>query len=312
MIFFVYKLEFVNGKVYIGMSRASAGGPFTNRLRGHERSAKRGSDNPVHAAWRKYGAPTQTILSQHDTREECAMAEVAAIKAHDALNPAKGYNLMAGGEGLNAPVGSAVHALMREKVWSNPERSAKLKASLRGRKPSPATLEAFREWYATPEAKAQRRAIADALWSRPGFRDERSRSTTQQMTPEARAHLSSIHSGRADPRTAEGKAVAVEKQRAFWASPVGQQAARDGRIAVWSKPENRAKVKAATDTWRASDRNKEQCKQMAKLAAAVCSKRVRDTRTGIEYESQRAMAQALGLSDAAISMRVKAGKVTRL
>lgn len=312
VVFFVYKLTFVNGKLYIGMSKTDKSGLFTNRFRQHARSAKNGSKNPVHSAWRKHGAPTLSVLSLHATREECALAEVEAIKAHDALNPGKGYNLMAGGEGMNAPIGSAMYELMREKVWSNANRRAKLSAALKGRKPSDATLDAYRKWASTPEGKARKALAAFDLWNKPGYREQKSQSVRRQMTPEAREHLSRLHSGRVDPRTPEGKAAAAEKLAAYLATPEAKESARKGHAAMWSNAENRAKWKAVTDQWRSSERNREQCKQMAVLSAAACSKRVMDTRTGIEYASQRAMAKALGLSEAAISLRVKSGLVVRI
>lgn len=312
MIFFVYRLTFSNGKVYIGMSKTDAKGLCTKRFREHERSARSGSKNPVHFAWRKHGAPTQTILSRHATREECAAAEMAAIQSHKALNPAVGYNLAAGGEGLNAPSGSRIHALMREKVWGNPERCAKISAALKGRPVCAESLEGFKAWIASPHGREQRRQIARDMWSNPEHRATISERTKLQMTPEARAHLSHKHAGRDDPRTPEGKSAAIKAQIAFANSPAGKEACRKGHAAMWANPENRAKVKAGTDQWRASDRNKAQCKEMAKRAAAICARRVRDVATGIEYESQRAMAQALGVSDSAISYRVKAGTVARI
>lgn len=309
-IFFVYVLKFKNGKVYVGMSRTDKSGSFERRYRVHKHDAESGRGFLVHAAWRKHGAPQQEIIGVYPTREMCATAEIDAIKRYDSLNPSKGYNLMAGGEGLNAPPGSEMHKLMCDRVWGNPERRAKCSAALKGRKPSDATTRAYMEWCAAnPHLKSE---AARRTWQDPEYKAKRSELTKLQMTPEARAHLSHVHAGRTDPRTQEGKATAAMKRNDYLASERGKQACAHGQSIMWAKPENREKWKAGTDRWRASERNKLQCREMAKLSAAACSKRVRDVHTGAEYDSQRQMAKALGLSDATISLRVKAGSVIRI
>ena len=132
-IFFVYLLTFANGKVYVGMSKTDSRGRTDNRYRQHEWTAKSGKLSPIYNAWRKHGAPVQSITSTHPTREACALAEIDAIQAYDSMNPARGYNLQPGGQGLHAPAGSAVYELMRAKVWHNPERRRKASEALKGK-----------------------------------------------------------------------------------------------------------------------------------------------------------------------------------
>lgn len=312
MVFFVYKLTFSNSKVYIGMSRTDKKGSFGARYRNHASDARRGKDNLMHAAWRKHGAPVQTILSIHEKREDCALAEIASIKEYDSLNHDKGYNLMAGGEGLNAPAGSAMYALMREKVWNNSTRRKKLSDSLRGRKPSAETIDAYKKWAASPEGKARRTDVAVKMWSRDGHREMMAEHTRKQMTKEAKAHLSKIRMGHPDERSLESRERHRIKVSAFMNSPEGKEIARRGQSAMWANPENRRKVKAATDKWRESDRNKEHCKEIAKLSAKACSRKVRLIDQDLIFNSQREMARHYGVSEASVSHWVKDGKAVRI
>src|ERR1700739_524077 len=111
-VYFVYLLTFPNAKVYVGMSKTDAKLRTDNRYKQHAWEARRGKQSPLYNAWRKYGVPPLTLLSTHATRAECALAEIDAIQAHDSMNPEFGYNLQPGGQGMNAPVGSARHELL--------------------------------------------------------------------------------------------------------------------------------------------------------------------------------------------------------
>ena len=311
IIFFVYLLVFPNGKFYFGMSRTDKKGLYTNRYRNHALAARKGKDFPLYRAWRKHGSPELIIASEHPNREECAQAEIASIAFFDSNKPENGYNLMAGGEGLNAPKGSEMYALMMGKVWRNPERIAKLSASLKGRKPSEETLRAYQEWLQNGglEIKAEN---ARRQMAQPGVREAASERTRLQMTPEARAHSKHIHTGREDPRGPEGKERQRVAVKAYGSTPEGKAAARKGYEVFASKPEAVENNRAALKLWRSSEANRENNKRRAQLSAAKCSRRVEDIETGVIYPSQRAMARALGLSEAAISLRVKAGTVRRV
>jgi hypothetical protein len=293
------------------MSRTDAKGLYTARFLNHRRDAKKGKDLPVYRAWRKHGEPRFHVISEHGNREECAVAERAAIDLFDALNPAKGYNLTEGGGGMHAPKGSRVHVVMTEKVWANPERNAKLSKALKGRAPAAETIAAYREWL-DAGGREIRSEQSKRRWAKPGMRDHMSAKTKAQMTPEVRQHLSRIHTGRPDPRSDAGKQAQREKNRAYLATPEGKASARRGYDAWAANPDNIATNRKALDGWRASDENRRNCQRMAALAAEKCRRGVEDLETGIVYASQREMARALGLSDGAVSLRVKNGKARRV
>lgn len=311
VIFFTYCLVFANGKIYVGMSRTDRKGLFTARYNNHARDVKKGRQSPVYRAWRKHGAPFQYVLTQHETREECAASEIALIDLFDARNPEIGYNLVPGGGGMHAPKGSPIYELMMEKVWMNPERRAKCSVALKGRSVSPETIEGFRNWAETEGPQMLRERMAKR-WGQPGAREHQAQKTREQMTPEAREHLRKIHTGRPDPRSEEGKQRQREKVKAYLATPEGKASARRGYAAFVANPDNLAARDQALGEWRASDANRENCKRIAQLSAEKCKRPVEDLKTGVVYPSQRDMAVALGISDGAVSLRVKKGTARRL
>lgn len=307
---FVYLLLFSNGKVYVGMSKTDRHGLYTSRYNNHAREAKNGNPLLVYNAWRKHGAPIQSILSIHETREECCLAEIDAIEKYDSTNPKNGYNILKGGQGQDSATNPIMYEIMRQKVWSNPNWRKKVSDALKGKPVSVATINGYKKWCKeNPELKAEAAKLA---WRDPQYKAMKSEATKLQMANGGAEHLKIKFKGRGDIRSHEGKEAQREKTKLFLKTDAGKEALKKAATATWSKPENREKILASLDKWRASDKNKEQCKAMAKLAAQKCSIKVRDNATGIVYNSQREMAQALGISDGAISLRVKKGNVTRL
>lgn len=307
-IYFVYLLTFANGKIYAGMSKTDKNGAYTNRYRAHGHAANHGKKLPIYNAWRKHGAPAQTVLSKHETREACALAEKAEIASRNCCDPKIGYNLMAGGEGLHAPKGSAMYAIMREKVWNNPEVREKQRAAHKGKRPSDQCLKA------SVKARGEdwRAKMQEKVWGNPEQQAARSERTRQQMANGGAENIARIRREQGDRRTPEQVALHAKHMQAFMNSPEGKEIAKQGYAAMTANPENLEKMRKGQADWRASERNKAQCKEMAQKSAAVCRKQVKDLNTGIVYPSQREMAHALGLSDASISKQVKAGKIIRI
>lgn len=126
--------------------------------------------------------------------------------------------------------------------------------------------------------------------------------------PEWRANISERFKGRRDVRSSEGK----ERQRASVAAHARAGHARKMRSVAFSNPETVRKFEAGRAKWRESARNRSNCQRIAALSARACSRAVKDLKSGIEYPSQRAMAAALGVSDATISRRVTRGTCARL
>lgn len=272
---FVYLLLFSNGLVYVGMSQTDPHGSYSVRFRAHRRAAMIGQNTPVYRAWREVGEPQFEIVAEYNDRAECAAAEISAIAFLDA-QAAGGYNVLAGGDG--------------------PDELVKAH---------------YRRWLDAGGRDQLAQRVREH-YQKPGVREASSARTKAQMTPEARARLSVIHSGRRDPRSAEGKEAQRAAIKAYLSTPAGKASARRGQAAARANPETVAKMNAGLTSWRSSDANAEHCKRIAEASKAVNNRAVRDNDTGIEYPSQRAMAQALGVSDAIITKRVKSGRATRL
>lgn len=276
-VFFVYSLTFANGKIYIGASRTSPRGSYTSRYRGHAAYANAGSDLPVHVAWREFGAPAITILSKHNNKEDSLKEEVNAIAKAKSYEEDVGYNIQGGGNGKSAMATPRYRELMTKKVWSKGEWKASISAA-----------------KSTPERK---KAASDA--------------TRGRMSNGGATHLSKTLKGKSDNRSAETKEAQREIVRAFMNSEEGVAAAKRGYAAFAADPQNIANNRAALERWWGSDEHKEHCRRIAKKSAEKARKKVMDSATGIVYESQLAMSQALGVSDATISRRVKSGLVVR-
>ena len=90
----LYRLDFSNGKSYIGITTKTA----QKRFNGHRLRVSSGVlDNTLmYNAWRKYGEPKLIILAileNHMLKE----TEIAAIKAYNTFAP-NGYNTTPGGD----------------------------------------------------------------------------------------------------------------------------------------------------------------------------------------------------------------------
>ena len=97
----LYKIDFPNGKAYVGVSKYTA----DVRLRGHLAYAfNKNSAHAVHRALRKFwfggGVKVNTLVVASDTRY-LLLLERRAIAAYGTLG-ALGYNMTSGGDGVRA------------------------------------------------------------------------------------------------------------------------------------------------------------------------------------------------------------------
>jgi group I intron endonuclease len=100
----------VNGKLYVGCTRVS----LKRRWSQHLSCARKGSQLALHRALRKYTEQNFTIQCLEVLSTQAAMleAEVSQIAAHHCMVP-EGYNLTAGGEGVDFTVPEAREKMMR-------------------------------------------------------------------------------------------------------------------------------------------------------------------------------------------------------
>jgi hypothetical protein len=98
---YIYKIEFPNGKHYIGLTSRT----LEQRTKEHKRRAKGGDAQYLYNALRKYDMVDTFELIEIDTsetKEELCELEIEYIQDYNSyyLNE-KGYNMTFGGEGLN-------------------------------------------------------------------------------------------------------------------------------------------------------------------------------------------------------------------
>ncbi len=146
-MYYLYQLTFSNGKVYIGQTVRT----MNVRIAQHRTAAKRGSNLPVHNAWRKHGEPSVSILLECDCAETLHQAEIDMIRKCGTLVP-DGYNLSLGGE--TAPSKS-------------PEVAAKISAKAKGRKiaDTSAVSEGVRRNWQSNEYRKKVIDGVNAAWS---------------------------------------------------------------------------------------------------------------------------------------------------
>lgn len=97
----IYKIQFPNGKNYIGLTTTS----LEQRRQEHKYCAKRGNTNILYKALRKYDMVNTFKLIEIDTadtlKELCEMEIGYIIKYNSYYENSNGYNMTYGGEGTN-------------------------------------------------------------------------------------------------------------------------------------------------------------------------------------------------------------------
>jgi len=159
----IYRLDFVNGKAYIGVSVNSA----AVRYHSHARTAARKGKLPVHRAWRSVGTPKLTVLAIVE-RADAYETERRAISVFRTLVP-DGYNLALGG---NAP------------PTTSPLVAAKVSRALKGR----------------PRPNWVRIKIGNGNRGKVRTQETIAVLVASHSRPETRALLSALNSGHNNPR----------------------------------------------------------------------------------------------------------------
>ena len=209
-LFYLYCLDFPNGKKYVGLSNDPV-----KRLRLHRFFAREGR-LPVNAAFRKHGAPQLRILCVGD-RTYIAELEIKAIAAFRTREQEFGYNVSLGGELSPSlvPELAARAGLARRGRPHSAEHRARIAAANTGR-------------THTPEARANMSA------AKMGNKYNQGRS----LPSETRAKISAAHIGMPNPRKGiptgrpgpnKGKSPSAETRAKISAASLGRKASIEAR-----------------------------------------------------------------------------------
>lgn len=110
----IYKIDFPNGKSYIGQSNN-----IIRRIREHNCEEKQ---LVINNAIKKYGKVKEFILLEEispDNKELMNEREKYYIQLYDTTNKDKGYNISIGGEGFNRVITEKIRNLQRDIINSN-------------------------------------------------------------------------------------------------------------------------------------------------------------------------------------------------
>jgi group I intron endonuclease len=123
----VYRLDFPNGKVYIGQTATH----LKNRINAHKHHLDR-KTRLVNAIL-KYQSFTVSVIKQCDGYVELDECEVAMIKLFDSTDKSKGYNTTSGGQSNHTKevppeVGDKISQALKLR-YSNPKNREKLKVA---------------------------------------------------------------------------------------------------------------------------------------------------------------------------------------
>lgn len=151
----LYKLDFTNGKSYIGITTGSALG----RLKSHRKAANGSRDAALYHAWRKHGEPQLVVLAVVEDKD-LAETEVRAIKAFGTLAP-NGYNMVDGGQPfpMKDPAIAKKSGDSRKGRKFSDEHRAKIAAAMTGNQHSKGLKR-------SDEFRAKMSAIRKADWER--------------------------------------------------------------------------------------------------------------------------------------------------
>lgn len=179
---FLYRLDFPNGKSYVGITTGSV----ERRFRGHKKAASDGKKTLLYKAWRKYGDPFVVVIAEIDDSLLCDQ-EIKAIKEFSTLMP-NGYNMTVGGEVSPMTIPEVVAEFSRSKIGHRPCDKAFEEAikATKGKKRPPEVVQKMSEngsmrrpetrakqaaTLATKECRARFSCAAAVVWAKKQGRE---------------------------------------------------------------------------------------------------------------------------------------------
>lgn len=157
----LYRLDFPNGRAYIGITLKSAAERFAAHCANINRIDKQRL--AVTSALKKYGAAnvTLTVISDSDDWAELCRLEIEAIRTQQTLAP-NGYNMTSGGDG-------APDIRFSDETLSQMSASARAAWAAEGHRERMSQLR--RGKRQTEVTKARRAESVREAWNKPGYRE---------------------------------------------------------------------------------------------------------------------------------------------
>lgn len=231
----LYRLDFHNGKSYIGMTTVCVDA----RVRGHKQALAKGKSTPLYNAWRKHGDPLCVLLAVIED-EDLPESEKRAIKVFNTLTPF-GYNVLE-----SSAVPPMTKPEISEKLKGNKhtkgmslskEHREKIVCANKGRKFSKETLTLMKAHQNRPEVKA---ALAERMrTNNPMKDDEIARKQGLKMRK---------------PKSEEHKMKCREVIREAWKDPAFRERQIAARIGKKHSEETLTKMKMAQAERRRKER----------------------------------------------------------
>jgi hypothetical protein len=185
---YIYRLEFPNGKSYIGMTV----NPPERRFKAHKANLRMGKYRSLlYNAWRKHGDPFQIVVAEVEN-ELLPDSEIKAIAKFHTMHP-YGYNSTIGGD-----TGSG----------GLPHVRAKISAAHKGKK---ASAEARAKMSAAQKLWHETHQVSDSVRRKLSLAHR-----GKNLTPEHVKKISDANRGK--KRSAECRAKNAAIQKAYWAT----------------------------------------------------------------------------------------------
>jgi len=195
----IYKIQFPNGKHYIGLTTTS----IEQRRKEHTRCAKSGDTKCLYIALRKYNMVDTfelIVIDTGDTLEELQYMEIEYIISYNSYyKNGYGYNMTHGGEGANG------YVYTEEDNKKNSERRTQY----------------FKDH---PEAREEMSEIKKKYFKdHPEAREKKSETTTQYFKdhPEAKQKMSETTKKRWE--NTEAREKMIQSQKKGWENPEAKQ-----------------------------------------------------------------------------------------
>lgn len=244
----LYKLDFSNGKSYIGITRKTG----LERFKRHKKNLGESGNGPLHRAWRKHGEPRLTTLAIVEN-EDLSELEIRAIATFKTIVPF-GYNLSFGGwtspilnpiikrkikSSLSRPEVKLKMSSSAKKNWKTEDHKLKLSKSQKAGWSAPGVKNKIISDRALPENKQIRSAAQSKAWKNPETRAKMSKAIKDSLsTPEAKRNKS------IGAKSAWLRPEVIAKSKATMAKPEVKARYAAAAAKRWADPEYKARVSA--------------------------------------------------------------------